>query len=389
MELLKCAEIYAAVIGIMLTILYYSIKKSDQAVEWRIFLHFQMHGILFVVMSLFVELIEKNAHLIYLYPMLPRIMRSLKIIFFQMILFFEWLLIRYKDFNDSKTLYARFIAAAPCLLVMALAALSIPFDIFYRYTEDGVQIRGLLGNACYMEILLYIGCLIVMLIYRQTRSLGTGRRRYRIHMNYLLGLGVGIYVEYRYFHIESLLILMAINLFILYITLITRQISTDSLTHINNRQHLIQHIAFKMANSRKPLYLIMADIDFFKRINDKYGHVIGDETLIRVANSMKAAVAEIKGHPFLARYGGDEFIICMESNDASAPSRLMEEILRELNERNANARHAKELSISIGMAQYKTTMKHPRDFIQAVDKALYKVKQQNHEKHEHFENKFS
>ena len=75
MELLKYAEIHAAVIGIMLTILYYSIKKSDQAAEWRIFLHFQMHGILFVVMSLFVELIEKNARLIYLYPMLPRIMR--------------------------------------------------------------------------------------------------------------------------------------------------------------------------------------------------------------------------------------------------------------------------------------------------------------------------
>lgn len=377
MELLYFIEFHLICIGIMMMIFYYSIKKADRGVEWRIFLHFQLQGILFVFASLMVRLVETRVIFVLHHPLFPRILRSLYIMIFQAVLYYESLFMRAKDFEENQSIHT-FMSAAPCVLISVLALFSIPFDIFYRYEEGGVRIRGVLADACYIEILIYIALLAVTLIVRRRWSLEEASRN-RIQLMYLLGLWFGTYVDFRYSRIEILLMVMTLNLFLLYVTIITTQISTDSLTHINNRQHLLQHIAYKMTNYKDPLYLIMADIDFFKKINDQYGHVVGDEAIVRVANAMKAALGEIDGHPFLARYGGDEFIICMETKDPEAPKKLMEEIRQQLKVRNEKARHARELSISLGMTEYQTSMHHPREFINAVDEALYIVKQKTHE----------
>ena len=85
----------------------------------------------------------------------------------------------------------------------------------------------------------------------------------------------------------------------------SEQVSTDKLTQIHNRQNLLTYINMKIRTHEDRLFLIMMDIDYFKRINDTYGHQEGDQALIRTANALKSAAQSMTRRPYLARYGGD------------------------------------------------------------------------------------
>ena len=93
---------------------------------------------------------------------------------------------------------------------------------------------------------------------------------------------------------------------------INLQVSVDKLTQVNNRQNLLSYLSYKINNHEETVYLIMMDIDKFKTINDTYGHLAGDDALICVAKALKQACAQFKKRPFIARYGGDEFVVILE-----------------------------------------------------------------------------
>jgi diguanylate cyclase (GGDEF)-like protein/hemerythrin-like metal-binding protein/PAS domain S-box-containing protein len=95
---------------------------------------------------------------------------------------------------------------------------------------------------------------------------------------------------------------------------------TDSLTRIPNRRHFddtLKKEYFRLKRSNGFLSLVMLDIDFFKRYNDRYGHLAGDDCLLRVASAIRAAV--LRTSDFAARYGGEEFaVILPETTEAGA-----------------------------------------------------------------------
>ncbi|TRX75265.1 GGDEF domain-containing protein [Pseudomonas mangiferae] len=90
-----------------------------------------------------------------------------------------------------------------------------------------------------------------------------------------------------------------------------RQSLTDGLTQIPNRLNATQHLSGEWSRSLReglPLTIMIVDIDHFKSINDKYGHLFGDKCLIAVANTLKTIIRE---PDFVARYGGEEFIVAL------------------------------------------------------------------------------
>ena len=87
-------------------------------------------------------------------------------------------------------------------------------------------------------------------------------------------------------------------------------ISIDPLTEINNRNEMIKYLSSKLNEKNKNLCLFILDVDDFKSINDKYGHLEGNQALIRVAKSLKQFAKE--HNAFISRYAGDEFIIICE-----------------------------------------------------------------------------
>lgn len=102
---------------------------------------------------------------------------------------------------------------------------------------------------------------------------------------------------------------------------------TDSLTNLYNRRYIYEQLPIDMAwafQNDNPVSVIYADIDYFKDINDKCGHIVGDQMLKEVAEVLHRHVPKKDG--WAARYGGDEFLICLPAANKAAAARIAHRI---------------------------------------------------------------
>ncbi|WP_213135300.1 diguanylate cyclase [Citrobacter sp. FP75] len=149
--------------------------------------------------------------------------------------------------------------------------------------------------------------------------------------------------------------------------LVKQENGKDSLTQLLNRRFIptIMRREISLAlHSRKPFTLAMLDIDYFKQINDRFGHITGDLTLKSVA----AVIYEhIRSSDYVFRYGGEEFMILLVESDVSQASIILEALRKKIaNLRlGAEATESFSITVSIGIAEYDY---HP-DYKQLVDKA--------------------
>lgn len=151
----------------------------------------------------------------------------------------------------------------------------------------------------------------------------------------------------------------------------------DALTGIANRKAFdmeLEHLILAARETRKPLCLLLLDIDHFKRFNDTYGHLIGDKVLRYVAASFKR---NIKGNDFLARFGGEEFVIILPSTGINGAVILAEQIREDVSSGNLTGRESDtsygKMMISIGVTQFRAS-DLPDELIARADKALYLAK---------------
>jgi diguanylate cyclase (GGDEF)-like protein len=165
---------------------------------------------------------------------------------------------------------------------------------------------------------------------------------------------------------------ITIELLCLYMGTSTQQISMDKLTQVNNRQNLMSFLEYKCVNHSEKMFLFMMDLDYFKTINDTYGHLEGDDALIRAAKALKMSCGDFRRRPYIARYGGDEFIVVIESTKQEA-DQLLENIRTNLDALNASANKPYKLAFSIGVAEYHPGM-DANALIEAADSELYKIK---------------
>ncbi|TKV05812.1 diguanylate cyclase [Citrobacter sp. wls619] len=149
--------------------------------------------------------------------------------------------------------------------------------------------------------------------------------------------------------------------------LVKQENGKDSLTQLLNRRFIptIMRREISLAlHSRKPFTLAMLDIDYFKQINDRYGHNTGDMTLKNVA----AVIYEhIRSSDYVFRYGGEEFMILLVESDESQASIILETLRKKIAELHiaASVTESFSITVSIGVAEYDY---HP-DYKQLVDKA--------------------
>lgn len=143
--------------------------------------------------------------------------------------------------------------------------------------------------------------------------------------------------------------------------------STDALTGVNNRRNFFIEATKKYENAKEDLYAVMIDIDNFKKINDTYGHSVGDEILIMIARTIDNYVSE--GDVF-GRLGGEEFAIIYECSNSDNLEKL--EKLRKLVEEQ---KHDKiNVTISLGQAKKADDEKNIDTLLSRADKALYEAK---------------
>jgi len=154
----------------------------------------------------------------------------------------------------------------------------------------------------------------------------------------------------------------------------------DGLTGVANRRMFDSIMEVEWANARRhqqPLSLIVLDIDHFKQYNDFYGHIQGDDCLRRVAQTLNSAGT--RPRDFFARYGGEEFVLVLPETDAQAARKMAERCRSLISQQqipHENSTTSQLVTISLGVGTIVPSHDaEPIVFIEAVDRLLYKAKQ--------------
>ncbi len=151
------------------------------------------------------------------------------------------------------------------------------------------------------------------------------------------------------------------------------QIRIEPTTGLLSRRVLMDTIeqrckAYK--NHSKTMYLAMLDIDNFKRINDTYGHICGDEVLRKIG---RIILENVKGSAEGFRYGGEEFVILFQQKDMEDVVRMMEKIRVTMAKTRFDFLEQGKITVSCGIAEYQRGMK-PGEWLRRADHSLYQAK---------------
>ena len=158
-----------------------------------------------------------------------------------------------------------------------------------------------------------------------------------------------------------------------------RAASTDGLTNVANRRVFDERLELEWRRCRRnhqPLSLLMIDIDHFKRFNDLYGHVAGDECLRTVAKTLSSTLS--RAADLVARYGGEEFGAVLPDTTEKRATHLAEELRRQIEELELNdLPSAARITISVGVAtEVPDKDRSAGDLIRGADANLYVAKNQ-------------
>ena len=167
-----------------------------------------------------------------------------------------------------------------------------------------------------------------------------------------------------------------ILMLIFYIGSMKTQISTDPLTGLNNRGQLANYVAQKsnIHHENRLTIVIMLDINDFKLINDTYGHAEGDRALILVSNALKEVVRNHSIPMFLARYGGDEFILVAHPTSESEIDAIICEIRERIEARCRMEGTPYTISIGAGYDKLAGETDTFQKCMQRADEKLYEDK---------------
>ena len=157
----------------------------------------------------------------------------------------------------------------------------------------------------------------------------------------------------------------------------TKELSiTDGLTNLYNKRYFMEIFEKEFERAKRfnsELSLIILDIDYFKSINDTYGHLQGDSVLKEIGLTLKESTRKIE---FLARYGGEEFIIIAFNSNIDSTNIMAEKIRKSVESYNFKAeKKPLKLTISLGVASLTNNIKDKHDLIKRADEALYKAKE--------------
>ncbi len=159
---------------------------------------------------------------------------------------------------------------------------------------------------------------------------------------------------------------------------IQHQASTDPMTGLYNSRFFFDHLEKELQRSRRYSHkcsLIMIDLDDFKKYNDQYGHLAGDDLLKKLAELIKSVLRDVD---VPARYGGDEFVILLPETgleEAGAVAKRLSETVRRCRFITYDGRKIGRITVSLGIAEYSQKYKSTREFMEAADRAMFYSKE--------------
>lgn len=151
---------------------------------------------------------------------------------------------------------------------------------------------------------------------------------------------------------------------------------TDSLTKLYNRRYINERLPIDIIAcniEKKPLSLILADIDFFKNVNDSFGHIAGDTVLREFSKELTLNIRSESD--WAARFGGEEFLICMKNTDSQTAFKIAERIRQGI-ENKSIMYYGNEIKVTASFGVYTVQNQDisPDEIIDFADKKMYEAK---------------
>jgi diguanylate cyclase (GGDEF)-like protein len=269
--------------------------------------------------------------------------------------------------------WIRYLLALPAVLYAGVIIATLPGGVAFGIDASNGFVEGVAYILSYIVGLLYIAAAAVF-IYLKRKTLSRGEL-----IPYLLIPAIPVMLALIEVATESLiglmwagtsLVILEIQMFVL-----NNKTNVDHLTGLNNRMALDAYIRLSIQDSHnnyKPLGLIMMDVDDFKHINDRYGHIEGDRALKTTADILRECFV---GKHFIARYGGDEFAVVLRDCSREMMVEYLEKLEEERVRHNKAAGRQYEIKLSIGASVFRETeITDIHTMLMQVDNLMYKEK---------------
>lgn len=262
----------------------------------------------------------------------------------------------------------------PIVINTVLSIASIFSNIYFIFDENNVYAQGrfiyiLLGICLYMIIYT-----VIFLIKNRQKIT---QKEFFYFSSFAVIPSIGGIIQVIVSGINTIWIAATLSILIIFINIQKGQLHTDYLTGVNNRRYLDNFLHTIIRNKGCRLIAgIMIDIDTFKMINDVYGHSQGDEALKHTAQLLRDT---FRKNDFIARYGGDEFVIIMGINAQSELTEMVQRLKENVSQFNLKKLTPYEINLSIGYDCYEKESKISTDeFLKRIDHRMYLDKQKIH-----------
>jgi len=267
------------------------------------------------------------------------------------------------------------VVLTPLIITFVLNIISLFNGIIFVIDENNIYQRG---NLFFIIVIADFICLIIGFFYMLICYKDFKGRDFSFFILFPIPVFIGSILQAKFYGVELTGISLAITLLIVFIHTQNSQANKDFLTMLYNRNMSEKYLENILSREKKGLACILMDVNSFKQINDNYGHYLGDTTLRHFAHLLEEG---FKASWFIARYGGDEFILFREETNQNNLEKDISFFNTLLDKFNSREILPFTLSVSIGAAMYENTnAKDGTEFIKAVDKLMYENKRSHHVK---------
>ena len=277
----------------------------------------------------------------------------------------------YKIFGDVERIKKRSkILMLPALLIVLGSVINLFVPVFFKITQDNHYQRTGLFFLPYLVTYFYLSYGTVF-IYKYKKQ--AGKYVFLPAIVFMLPIICGSVLQYLFYGMSTVWIGVAIALTTVYINVQNEASYIDVLSGLYTRLYMYQYLETELRRkeANKKIAGIMLDIDEFKKINDTYGQLMGDDAIRSVGKILHATLGE-KG--IAIRYGGDEFVILQQIQTEEDVIRTLEQLTHAERIFNHTENKQYTLHFSKGYSVLDTTADTVDSFLERMDRAMYQVK---------------
>lgn len=263
------------------------------------------------------------------------------------------------------------LMAFPVLINLVISIISMFTNIYFKIDANNVYLRG--DYYLVNFILNYIYILYSVYLIVRFNKLIPKKDTLPLLMFPILPL-LGSIIQIMFYGVLLIWPMGALSLLIIFIFVQSRLINVDVLTELYNKREFNDYVLMvsKRTDYKKMIGGILLDIDDFKKINDVYGHAVGDTVLREFSGVLRKS---FRRDDFISRIGGDEFAIMIEVDKPDDFENALERLKANIDEFNQSKKLDININISVGSEIYDSTKyKNFEDFIIGLDYQMYQNK---------------